>query len=135
MEGQWNTSVASSMPVYRNEYFTQIERKSPTHILAYFLTAWTPEGDWITNTARVWPQLDFSLVWYELGSQKYGYYRIYVNGGISETETYQIESDDIVGVDEDGRIDYEDDDAPYGRSSGHFQRILDRVDYVYEESR
>lgn len=131
----WKPFVAKSIGVYQNEYHTRVERKSQTHIVVYFLTSWTPSVEWVEDIAPLWPQLDFNLVWYEIGALGYGYHRVYSHGGIKEYATYSVDYGDIVGVDEDGNIDEDDDDAPSARSAGRFQNVLDRVDHIYEESR
>ena len=99
----------------------------PGKLIIDFDTAWTPPIKWVKTISRIYPKLEFELVWYELGIGKYGVYRFHHND-YSENHKYNIIDGDIMKLyEKDG-----DEKPDREEGAGRFAEILDQFDLTYE---
>ncbi len=93
-----------------------------------FLTEWDPPLKWLRATAKLWPNLEFHLAWYELGMRGYGITKIHYDDYDIEKK-YQLRGDDIEYEFESGD---ENGDLGHEQSAGRFAKVIGKVGMVYE---
>lgn len=84
---KWDANFEFSPP-------PQVETRSITY---YFCTAWSPPAEWFKETAAIWPDLSFEIVYAEVGNDFAG--RIVAeNGKVIKEEDLEVE--DVLKEDE-----------------------------------